>query len=491
MPWPNAGACRARRRCWPVSRSPGAATWPRGFYCPPWPTPRRGCRCYCSASNGARLRVPDLPYFVAALPLTLTLACALLAGHAQIFFYLLVALLLRALLLPNRLKACGVFTAAFGGCLALGAIQLAPTLELARLGHRAAGGGPTMAGWSGVAARGLQVTDLPGLLLPGWPSLWGSVSENFGYVGVTVALLAFIAVVTARGRLLYQSGGLLYALLLAVFGLLYGLATPLAMLFYFGVPGIAQMGGVGRALLLWSLGAALAAGYGLDAVRRRWRSELLPVLALACVTLELGMFGWTQHPTASRGAIYPATSLTSWLQRHTYDGSRILCLTRRVGWQPREVLQAQQRNHPPGVLPPNGATVYGLNDVNGYDSLAPRAYRQYVAQGEGGEVSPQWNGNMILLNNTESPALDALNVRYVVSQQPLDIRGQKVFEADGCIVYERTPHSPQLHSGADFYPGWRGGQFQPESFRCGGFVSLCTIALLSLIATTDLEEATP
>jgi hypothetical protein len=416
-------------------------------------------------------------------PVPLALACALLAGHAQIFFYILVALFLRALFLPNPLRALSTLLGAFALSLALGALQLLPTLELARLGHRA-GAKPTMNGWHFLVERALHFSDLPALFVPGWPQL--SYSENFGYIGVGVLALCAIAIIALFSRNSKpETRNPKLAVALAIFGLLYAGATPLSQAFYFSVPGLAQMGGVGRALLLWSFGAALLAAFGLDALRRRWSTPVIPLVALALVTGELFCNGALAYSTAPRASVYPPTQLTSWLQSHTRDGARVLFITPRATWLPAEAFGPNAPlHHPPGVLPPNGAMVYGINDVNGYDSLAPRAYREFVAAGEGEEVSPAYNGNMILLQNPDSPALAQLGVRYVVAQSPLDsVHWKEVLRADGCIVYGREQPIAQaaVKSGADFSPGWRDGKYQPESFRFGAFVSLCALAFCAAL----------
>jgi hypothetical protein len=141
-------------------------------------------------------------------------------------------------------------------------------------------------------------------------------------------------------------------------------------------------------------------------------------------------------------------------------------------------LQQNGSNHPPGVLPPNGAMVYRIYDVNGYDSLAPRAYREFLARGEGADVSPPLNGNMILLENADSPALEQLGVNYVVSQTPLDsTKWKETLRSNGCLVYERIAKSTPKESGKAFSPGWIDGQYQPESFRLGMFISVLSLTI--------------
>jgi hypothetical protein len=421
--------------------------------------------------------------------LALALCCALLAGHAQIFFYCVVALALRALTMTQRGKALAVLLLSTTFAVALSAPQILPTLELAKLSHRAAQGGATVAGWNFWRERALQFSQWPALFVPGWPAL--SFSENFGYIGVGAFLLALLGAGGVLWHLIRkrssapalngQTSPLLFSVVLAAFGLAYAMATPLARFFWFRVPGLSQMGGTGRALILWSLGVAMLAAFGLDFLRAQWKSATRMALpaALFAVTLELFAASWNLQPTAPRERIYPPTALTTFLQNATRDGSRVLLVTPRRSWLPVEALQPGH-DHPRGVLPPNGATVYGLHDVNGYDSLSLLSYRQFVAGQEGADVSPQFNGNMILLDNVASPALDALNVRFIVTQeQQPKLADRQVLESGGCFVYERGVADVPRLDGRDFAPGWRSGHYQPESFRFGLFVSLCALAVAS------------
>ncbi len=436
------------------------------------PVLMRSAECGVRNPSRSALRIPHFAL----------LACALLAGHPQIFFFLLLALALHALFASQRIAALKQLFFAAGLAALIGAIQLLPMLELAKLGHRAVGGGPTADGWQGIALRALDTMEMPALLIPDWPMRWGSSNENFGYAGFGVALLALCALAlwksTASG-----SPGLRVSVCLAAVGLLYALATPLSQLLYWNVPGLSQMGGVGRALFLWSLGAALLAGFGLDALRKKFGSSAVSLLALLLVTGELFVFGWISQPTAPREAIYPHTQVTSFLQKKARDGERIWFITPRGGWLTSEALQQNQHNHPPGVLPPNGATVYGLNDINGYDSLAPRAYREWLAQFTS-KISPEWNGNMILLEDLPQSALDAMNVRYVVSLRPRGESGESgetlVLSAENCLIYERKTSTAARVNGSDFYPGWKNGRYQPETFRFGAFVSLCALSFCAM-----------
>jgi hypothetical protein len=414
-----------------------------------------------------------------------SLCCALLAGHAQIFLYCIMALLLRALTLPQRWRALRVLVGACAWASLLGALQLLPTLELSRLSHRA-GQSATIDGWQAIAVRGLQPGEWRTLFFPNWPTAWGSLNENFGYVGIAVALLALCSLLLLRDtpQRRQAASPLLFAWLLTIFGLAYAMAT-ISQVFYFSVPGMEQLAGVGRALVMWSFGVALLGAFGLDALRAHWQIGLVAPLAVAVVACELFAANLNTQPTAPRDTIYPATAITRFLQQNTRDGSRVLFITPRSTWAPVEVLQVFQGNHPRGVLPPNGAMVYGLHDISGYDSLALRAYREAVAPGEEYSqndltLSPRWNGNMVLLNNPRSRLLDALVVRYIVSEeeQPSAV-GREVLRAENAIIYERRVLDVPRIEGSQFAPGWRDGRYQPESFRFGSFLAACAAAALS------------
>lgn len=474
-----------------------------------------------SASTRAKNARRDFTFFALAL------ASCFLAGHPQIFLYVGLALLLRAFTLSPILRALRVLALGGAGALCLGALQLAPFLELMRVGHRA-GSVASVDGWREIAARALLPESLPSLVLPLPPPY--SFDENKGYAGLLVCLLALAAVALLARRAILanrerprpteklrastreeivavprtnetqnaapiaSTRALLFCALLALCGLLYATATPLPQLLYFYAPGFSQIGGVGRALIWWDFGAALLAAFALDALKNHARFSMVALLAVVLVGAELFAANWNTQPTAPRATIYPRTQVTDFLQRETKDGARVLLLTPRETWLPSEGFRAP-RTHPPGVLMTNGATVYGLNDVSGYDSLSLKSYRAFIARGEkDGAVSPPLNGNILLLNNPLSPQLDALNVRFVVSENELPPQvGEVVLRAEGCIVYRRrvlAANAKQM-SGGDFAPGFHDGKYQPQSFRFGAFVSLCALALMAFLLISPLRTLRP
>jgi hypothetical protein len=442
----------------------------------------------------------------------LALCCALLAGHVQVFLLLVAALVLRALTVPNVLRGVQVLASSGAWAFALSALQVLPTLELARLGHRAAQGGASEKGWQEIAARALAPSDLPSLLVSDWPMGLGSLNESFGFCGLATFLLALLGLAALRrsGQGLFWSSPPFFALLLAVCGLGTAMAWAPASWLYFSLPGASQFAGAGRALLWWNAGLSFLAAFGLDALRSRtprrdsphhpstWMgaSTWTGAVALLVLVAELGWNARSVRVTAERATIYPQTSLTRWLSSNLKPGERVVFVTPRRSWRPREWLEG--RAHPPGVMPPNGAMVYGFLDVSGYDSLSPLSYRAYINAGEengrGADVAPPLNGNMALVGAFNS-RLDELNARYIVTWKgegtPLMANqspGKIVFEGEDCIVWQRWetraligPDAPR-RDGRDFSPGWREEKYQPTTFRLGAFVSLCALALLASAA---------
>jgi hypothetical protein len=222
------------------------------------------------------------------------LGMMLLAGHLQIAFYGLIAAacwwLTEAVDLvragrsdaggPSRfgllLPAAGRGLAALVGGLALAAPQVLPSMELARLSHRA--GGPTAAGYAGYVDRALPVQNWITLLVPDYYGLparndfWGmweylapNVMEYAGHVGGAAFLLALVGLIWGRRitpRVWALAG-------LAVLTLLIATGTPLNRLFYFYLPGFAQSGSPARILVLLCFTQALLAGLGLEWLLRK------------------------------------------------------------------------------------------------------------------------------------------------------------------------------------------------------------------------------
>jgi hypothetical protein len=221
---------------------------------------------------------------------------ALLAGHTQAVYIVLfgaaVYALLRAWWDPARprwrplLVALATLGAMLGGGLLLAAGQLIPTLQLAGLSVRS-GGLP----YQEAASFSLKPMLVFKAFLP--PLAWDPpFSEYVAYIGLVGLLLAATgawaiwrkrypighnALTLARGR------ALLVLALLGAF-LAFGAYNPVYYVLYKVVPGFDLFRAPARWLLLYSFGAALLAGIGLEALARtrvgRARSALVLVFLI-------------------------------------------------------------------------------------------------------------------------------------------------------------------------------------------------------------------
>lgn len=288
-------------------------------------------------------------------------------------------------------------------------------------------------------------------------------AEIATYVGVLTLLLGVFAVLNTLfskrrdKRVLFWGGVAGLAFFMA-------LGTPVNALFYFGVPGFGQSGSPGRSLVLWTFAWAVLSGFGLDALVRaaptrkeslatfaalfvamgftalfvvlmmegklmgapypalseavsrigagwarlalslaagiflvapakalaKWRAPI----AIVGIVAELFSVGMAANPTSKREYVYPQTEGVKFLQAKS-EHEHIFPLNR--DWQLEEAK--------PAILPPNGATVYGLRDVQGYDSLFTGRYKtfanEFALPNRNGvkDSSPVVVGNMVFFHS--------------------------------------------------------------------------------------------
>ena len=325
----------------------------------------------------------------------------------------------------------------------------------------------------------------------------GAYMEDALYSGVLTLLLAIAALLTTWRTL----GVTRFFAISALVSLLLALGTPLNALLFFGVPGWAQTGSPGRILVLWSFCLPVLAALGLDTLLRRFEVKALAKAALALGILAVAMLifaviwvganypagalaanlatesdlwrlpvgillgaaaviwfyqrgnltvsrlggalvvlaaidllaaGYGFNRTAAPSAVYPVTPLIAFLQAHKADG-RIMPINKR--WS--------IYGPPPAILPPNSASVYGLYDTQGYDSLLTGQYFQFAGRLDGGSPAPPENGNMVFTNSFMSPEARQAGARYAVSQTPLPGLAPE-FQDAGNSVYEDKEALPRV-----------------------------------------------
>jgi len=157
------------------------------------------------------------------------------------------------------------------------------------------------------------------------------------------------------------------------------------------------------------------------------------VIALVIIA-DLFAFGINYNPTCPRSEVYPRTKLTTELQRLTRNGERIAPIN--PDWSLFET--------PKAILPPNAAMVYGLYDVQGYDSLFTKRYQTRLANTEGVDPSPPENGNMVLVKRY-TPALGQL-ADYAISSHQIDGKEAKLVSKVGDTYLYRLTGAGDRHS---------------------------------------------
>jgi len=262
-----------------------------------------------------------------------SLAMLLMAGHGQIAFYALLAIVLFAFVEGAQRQCRRRFAVTFvvGVAIAflLASAQLLPTMELTPLTHRHAP--PTWDGYRAFAQRGLTLSDWATMVLPflfGNPtdgSYFGkeSFADYCAYAGFGIFALALFAILHSLAALLsarpslpighrslrhrtlpHWSFGhwslshwsLSHALALFLLGALLASGSSFNLPFYFFVPGFAQLGTPSRALFLCQLALGMMAAMAIDGQRMaistgrrvgRWVAvgtvTLLPVMVVAGV----------------------------------------------------------------------------------------------------------------------------------------------------------------------------------------------------------------
>ena len=432
----------------------------------------------------------------------LALGLQFLGGHFQISAYLILAFLLYALvravgpdgrmIYRGRALLLAVAPLAVGFALAAG--QILPTLELAehtgRLSHSA----------KEVVSTAFPLSRFILYLMPnffGNPqhyNYWGNIPpysalnffETACYVGILPLLLAAWSLRRWREPQVWFFGGL------TLFAVLVAIGSPLYLLLHYLAPGFRELAGLGRILCLATFGLAGLAALGLDdllplrqarptacplicalivllaaalalavfgpsltsedfrealpgfaayltrqvaallilvtaaaallALRARMRlgAGAFGTLAVLLLAVDLFGFGVGFNPFVDPKMAYPETDTTRWLQSNA-DHWRITSLVSepgRLDWMAH-----------------NSAMVFGLRDIHGSDSLRVRRSFELVAGPELDQAS---------YPDPDSPLLDALAVRYLVTRREVGDGWRLVSDAEAPI-YENLEALPRAY----------------------------------------------
>jgi hypothetical protein len=304
---------------------------------------------------------------------------------------------------------------------------------------------------------------------------YGSYPEFTGYIGLTGILLCLLSLLHPN---FFRRGGLILFLLLGGVSLHLAYGGWLNNLFGF-IPGYTQFRGLQRFLSLWSFGAAGMVAYGIETIllSKGWRHYLLIVVSIMLIII--GCFGFL-GPDAVKSYLIQGSDSIQWDGDLWNRAVMLIVMTASVilissllkngkkaisdnfilvlfiltavdlfsfgkGYLPTvdplhkypmtEGLRFLISHSDEGriarfgegalesPLTPNVGIVYGLHDIDVYDSFSIDRYNQLV-----GFIEPEryqhissYNtlGNFQNPSSMNSPLMDLLGVRFLLSRDPI------------------------------------------------------------------------
>ena len=366
--------------------------------------------------------------------LVATLALPLLAGYPSTVFsaYFCTAALAVALVLCRNAPARLLIQfglAAIGG-LALSAIQLLPTLQNAAVSVSKYRGDWRHGG-------GLRLEALPSLVWPNYHHVLDlrgyDLPYNFTFLYLYCGLVPLALAIFALVRKRHSHGIAFLLLLLASAFVAFGDSTPPgALLQPYLLDAVHDAVYPEFTMVGLSLAVAVLAGMGANRLSRR--PELL--LALAVLTaVDLTYFG-SGRPMNTR-ALADEAGVTT----HHFDGSpELLDTVRRLvnAAAPPSRIDTYQDSMSWAIMAPTTE----VPTSNGNDPMALISYMKVRLLTTGGE---RW-GRYYELNRLDSPILKLLNVKYVLSREPISgVANLRFVQAvPGHLIYENQSVLPRF-----------------------------------------------
>jgi hypothetical protein len=184
-------------------------------------------------------------------------------------------------------------------------------------------------------------------------------------------------------------------------------------------------------LLAWA-SAALLAWWS-----RHPASRLTLALAAGLLLVDLGGYAAVYNPTADIGYYDRRPDVLAAFEGAPRPFRKATFLPKYDPYSPTTF----------ATLGMSWGMVFGIEDVNGFNSLQTRRYTDYVFGPDEGDVSYGLLGDSRLLR-PESPVLSSLNVRYVLlpagSTLPVGAGLRRVWEDADVTVYENTRAYPRV-----------------------------------------------
>lgn len=156
------------------------------------------------------------------------------------------------------------------------------------------------------------------------------------------------------------------------------------------------------------------------------------IVAVGVLALDLSMATAGFNPAADPAWLHYEPPAITWLKQHNPQDWRFIAVERYTH-----------------TMNANVGELYGLNDVVGYDSMIPKQYADYMrgVQDQGmlmyNRIAPIfWDR----LDALKSPQLDALGVKYIVSEIPIDAQYglTQVYQDNAVYIYENPEAQPRV-----------------------------------------------
>jgi hypothetical protein len=153
------------------------------------------------------------------------------------------------------------------------------------------------------------------------------------------------------------------------------------------------------------------------------RAQIISVVMVGVVVAELWLFGIDYNPTIAPPLLYPTPELVDFLMEEREPAED----------EPYRVLGTGL------ALVPNVSMIFGLQDIRGYDPIAPRRYMELLSSLEGASRV----GHHLLFTHADAPLIDFLNVRYAFATGELEGRWTPLQESQGVTLYANQQAMPR------------------------------------------------
>lgn len=413
----------------------------------------------------------------------LSLTSSFFAGHLQIFFYIfvtsLVYLLFRWIAQGRHVNILVQFIIYYTLFVIITSVQWIPTLQFINESARNLDLTPLSEGWFIPWQHLIQFIAPDFFGNPTTLNYWGTwnYGEFIGFVGIFPLIIAIFALLRKNRNVFFFGSVFLLSLMFA-------LPTFLAKIPYILNVPLLSTAQPTRLIILADFSLSVLAAFGLDKLTKEKKSLSTPFILIGGIIFLLWLIVLRSHESnflvSRQNLIFPtlifaislATILASRIKFEKYLPLVLFIVTVfdlfRFGWKftpftkpeylfpESKVLRylKDQGNNirvmttDSRILPPNIASVYGIQSVDGYDPLYLRGYGELIAASERGkpDIAPPFGFNRIITpHNFDTRIIDILNVRYVLAlYDNSSSKLTKVLEEGQTKLYENRNFLPRV-----------------------------------------------